>query len=69
MSQLTKKLSKKQSLSSKDQYEFDVNTNNYLSNRQMSDENRYILERKSQEQTIGNFLEKPTVLLKRQLVQ
>jgi hypothetical protein len=43
--------------------------NLYLSNRQLSDENRYIMERKLQEKTIGNFLEKPTVLLKRNYIR
>jgi hypothetical protein len=43
--------------------------NIYLSNRQLSDENRYIMERKMQEKTIGNFLEKPTVLLKRNYIR
>lgn len=35
----------------------------------MSDENRYIMERKMQEKTIGNYLEKPTVLLKRNFIR
>ena len=39
-----------------------------MSNRQLSDENRYIMERKYQEKTIGNFLEKPSVLLKRNYI-
>jgi hypothetical protein len=43
--------------------------NLYLSNRTLSDENRYIMERKMQEKTIGNFLEKPTVLLKRNYIR
>ena len=43
--------------------------NMYLSNRMLSDENRYIMERKYQEKTIGNFLEKPTVLLKRNYIK
>eukprot|EP00347_Sterkiella_histriomuscorum_P021579 403333486 len=51
------------------QFNFAQWKNIYLSNRALSDENRYILERKSQEKTIGNFLEKPTMLLKRNYVQ
>jgi hypothetical protein len=43
--------------------------NIFLSNRQLSDENRYIMERKMQDKTIGNFLEKPTVLLKRNYIR
>ena len=43
--------------------------NIYLSNRTLSDENRYYMERKMQEKTIGNFLEKPTVLLKRNFIR
>ena len=43
--------------------------NLYLSNRTLSDENRYIMERKMQEKTIGNFLEKPTLLLKRNYIK
>jgi hypothetical protein len=42
--------------------------NIFMSNRALSDENRYIMERKYQEKTIGNFLEKPTALLKRNYI-
>jgi len=40
-----------------------------MSNRQISDENRYVLERQYQQKNIGNFLEKPTVLLKRNFIR
>lgn len=42
--------------------------NIFLSNRQLSDENRYVMERKTLEKTIGIFLEKPSVLLKRNYI-
>lgn len=35
----------------------------------MSDENRYVLERKMQQEKIGNFLETPTMLLKRNYIR
>jgi hypothetical protein len=42
--------------------------NIYLSNRKLGDEYCYVLERKKQTRYVGNNLEKPPVLLKRQLV-
>lgn len=50
-------------------FEFASWKNFYLSNRQLSDETRYVIERQQQEKTIGNFLEKPTVLLKRNFIR
>jgi hypothetical protein len=68
---VTDKLGSKQQLSlfRSTHFDFAEWKNIYLSNRQMSDENRYIMERKMQEKTIGNFLEKPTVLLKRNYIR
>jgi len=43
--------------------------NFYLSNRALSDENRYIMERKYQEKNIGNSLDTPTMLLKRNFIR
>ena len=70
-SAVTDKLGSKQQISllSSNLFNFAQWKNIYLSNRQMSDENRYIMERKMQEKTIGNFLEKPTVLLKRNYIR
>ena len=36
----------------------------YLNNKELSDEHCYIINRQSQEKFIGNFLERPRVLLK-----
>ena len=40
-------------------------TNVYLSNKEISDEHRYVLNRKNLERYVGNTLEKPQILLKR----
>ena len=40
----------------------------YLNSRNVSDEFRYVLERARLPPGVGHFLEKPTLLLKRQLV-
>lgn len=70
-SALTEKLGQQKSVGilSSTLFNFSTWKNIYLSNRQLSDENRYIMERKMQEKTIGNFLEKPTVLLKRNFIR
>lgn len=66
---LTEKFGSKSSAFSSTLFNFTEWKNIYLSNRTLSDENRYIMERKMQEKTIGNFLEKPTVLLKRNYIR
>ncbi|KAM3139602.1 hypothetical protein pb186bvf_008247 [Paramecium bursaria] len=42
--------------------------NKYLNDKRLSDEEVYVLNRKNQERYIGNTLEKPQLLLKRQFV-
>jgi hypothetical protein len=68
---ITERLSSKSQINQfrSNNFSFAAWKNIYLSNRQLSDENRYIMERKMQEKTIGNFLEKPTVLLKRNYIR
>ena len=42
--------------------------NLYQSNRQLSDEIRYVLDRKKLESQLGNSLERPSLLMKRNYV-
>lgn len=48
---------------------FKTAENRYLNSRRMSDEIRYVLDRKNQTKYPGNNLNKPQLVLKRQLVQ
>mmetsp|Transcript_39409 Transcript_39409/g.37883 ORF Transcript_39409/g.37883 Transcript_39409/m.37883 type:complete len:93 (-) Transcript_39409:3368-3646(-) len=66
---LTKKIQSNLHQRQTGELEFGMWQNFYLSNRELSDENRYIYERQGQEKTIGNFLEKPTVLIKRNYIR
>jgi hypothetical protein len=43
--------------------------NQYMSNRQLGDEFAYVLDRKGQTRYIGNSLDKPQVLLKKNFVR
>jgi hypothetical protein len=43
--------------------------NSYYSNKAMGDELKYVLERKNKTVYIGNTLEKPAILLKREFVR
>jgi hypothetical protein len=46
------------------------NWNNfYLSNRKLGDEMKYVLDRKNEKRFVGNSLEKPRLLLKRNFIQ
>ena len=45
------------------------NTNEYLSNKILSDEYFYVLNRKKESRHLGNTLEKPTILLKRTCIK
>jgi len=58
---------KKQTLHSNHPFQNWVNI--YLSNRQLHEEIQYVLDRKHLERYMGNSLEKPTLLLKRQFVR
>lgn len=40
-----------------------------MSNRELSDEFRYVFDRKYAERALGNTLDRPKLLLKRQFVQ
>jgi hypothetical protein len=42
--------------------------NIYISNRELSDEFRYVFDRKYAERVLGNTLERPRLLLKRQFI-
>ena len=43
--------------------------NIFLSNRELSDEFRYVFDRKYAERSLGNTLERPRLVLKRTFVQ
>ncbi|CAD8054412.1 unnamed protein product [Paramecium sonneborni] len=51
--------------------EFSINlySNVFQSNKELSDEQKYVINRKTQERYIGNTLEKPQFLLKRQQIR
>eukprot|EP01022_Parablepharisma_sp_SALTPOND_P022439 TRINITY_DN455_c0_g4_i1.p1 TRINITY_DN455_c0_g4~~TRINITY_DN455_c0_g4_i1.p1 ORF type:complete len:1362 (-),score=197.70 TRINITY_DN455_c0_g4_i1:4439-8524(-) len=53
----------------KDEFIFQKWRNLYLSNKELSPEFRYCLERRSQKKFMGNTLEKPKLLLRREFVQ
>ena len=47
-------------------YEMTQNDNKYLNNKKLDEEILYVLRRKNQQEFVGNTLEKPTMLLKRE---
>ncbi len=65
LAEMVEGLSGRGSMMSDRSFFFSQWKNFYLANRALSDENRYIMERKYQGGKIGNFLELPSVLLKR----
>ncbi len=50
-------------------YEFAKWTNLLLSDRKLSDEYRYVFDRTTAERTLGNNLDRPSLLNKRQFVR
>ena len=50
-------------------HKFNTPENVYLSNRELSDEYRYVLDRKYLPKTVGTNLEKPSLLLKRNFIE
>ncbi|CAD8142905.1 unnamed protein product [Paramecium octaurelia] len=52
-----------------EQLSIDLYSSVFQSNKELSDEQKYVLNRKTQERYIGNTLEKPQFLLKRQKIR
>lgn len=50
-------------------FELSSNSNVYLSEKSLSDEVKYVLERKRKNTFMGNTLDKPSSLLKRHFVK
>jgi hypothetical protein len=51
------------------EFPFAIWKNIFMSDRQLSDEFRYVFDRKYAERTMGSTLEKPLLLMKRNFVQ